>query len=81
MKEGGADISKLELRYYSPNYRGVHAKHHIKQGERILFVPVEQMLTWDYARDHSSIRTVIDGIEDQIFKEHFSIYTYALFEL
>jgi len=40
MQNGGADFSKLKLRYYSDNYRGVHASRDIKNGENILIVPL-----------------------------------------
>lgn len=41
MEEGGAQFDKLKLRYYSENYRGVHAKQDIKNGETILLVPLK----------------------------------------
>ena len=41
MKVGGSDYSKLKMRYYAENYRGVHARQDIKNGEQILFVPLE----------------------------------------
>jgi len=39
MTKGGADVSKVEIRYYSNNFRGVHIKQNAKKGEEILFVP------------------------------------------
>lgn len=39
MKSGGAQFDKLKLRYYSADYRGVHAHQDIKKGETILYVP------------------------------------------
>lgn len=41
MKDGKADFDKLKLRYYSENYRGVHASRDIKNGEQILLVPLK----------------------------------------
>lgn len=41
MKAGNADYSKLKLRYYSENYRGVHAARDIENGEMILLVPLK----------------------------------------
>jgi hypothetical protein len=41
MDKGGADHSKMKLRFYSDNYRGVHAKTDIKAGETVLMVPLE----------------------------------------
>jgi hypothetical protein len=39
MKEGGAEFSKIKIRYYSADYRGVHASRDIKKGETVLYVP------------------------------------------
>ena len=49
MDQGGADHSKLKLRFYSANYRGVHAKKDIKAGETVLHVPLEQIITLEMA--------------------------------
>jgi hypothetical protein len=39
MQDGGSQFPKLKLRYYSADYRGVHASTDILKGETILFVP------------------------------------------
>jgi hypothetical protein len=39
MKSGGAEFNKMKLRYYTEDYRGVHASRDVKKGETILFVP------------------------------------------
>jgi hypothetical protein len=39
MAEGGSEFPKLKLRYYSADYRGVHASTDLAKGETILFVP------------------------------------------
>ena len=49
MQDGGADFSKLKLRYYSDNYRGVHASREIRNGETVLFVPLQQIITLEMA--------------------------------
>lgn len=49
MKNGGAEFDKLKLRYYTEDYRGVHAARNIKKGETILYVPKDQLLTLDMA--------------------------------
>ena len=36
---GGSKFDKLKIRFYTPDYRGVHAAKDIKKGEVILFVP------------------------------------------
>jgi hypothetical protein len=45
----GADFSKLKLRYYSENYRGVHAATNVKNGEVVLFVPLPLIITLEMA--------------------------------
>lgn len=35
----GATFPKLKMRYYSENYRGVHAVQEIRNGDEILRVP------------------------------------------
>ena len=49
MKSGGAEFNKLKLRYYTEDYRGVHAARNIRKGETILYVPKHQLLTLDMA--------------------------------
>ena len=39
MRAGGAQFNKMKLRYYSADYRGVHAARDIVEGETILYVP------------------------------------------
>jgi hypothetical protein len=41
LKEGGSEFEKLKIRYYTADYRGVHAARDIKKGETILYVPKE----------------------------------------
>ena len=40
MEQGGSKFDKLKLRYYTDDYRGVHAARHIFKDETILFVPL-----------------------------------------
>lgn len=49
LKEGGSEFGKLKIRYYTADYRGVHAARDIKKGETILFVPKEQIITLEMA--------------------------------
>lgn len=41
LKDGGSTFEKLKIRYYTADYRGVHAARDIKKGEIILHVPKE----------------------------------------
>ena len=49
LKEGGSEFEKLKIRYYTADYRGVHAARNIKKGETILYVPKEQIITLELA--------------------------------
>ena len=49
LKRGGSEFGKLKIRYYSADYRGVHAARDIKKGETILYVPKEQIITLEMA--------------------------------
>lgn len=49
LKEGGSEFEKLKIRYYTADYRGVHAARDIKKGETILFVPKDQIITLEMA--------------------------------
>ena len=51
MKDGGADFEKLKLRYYAPDYRGVHAAKDIKKGETIVYVPLSEIITLEMAME------------------------------
>lgn len=49
MLEKGANFDKLKMRYYAPDYRGVHASRDIKKGETILYVPKNELITLEMA--------------------------------
>ena len=49
LHDGGSVFDKLKIRFYSPDYRGVHAAKDIKKGETILFVPKHQIITLELA--------------------------------
>ena len=49
LKEGGSNFDKLKIRYYTADYRGVHAARDIKKGETILYIPKEQIISLEMA--------------------------------
>ena len=51
MLDGGANFDKLKMRYYAPDYRGVHASRDIKKGETILYVPKDEIITLEMAME------------------------------
>ena len=48
MQRGGADISKIKVEFYDENFRGVHAKQDIGKNETIMFVPLGQILPYEF---------------------------------
>jgi DNA-binding LytR/AlgR family response regulator len=51
MRQEGANFDKLKLRYYAPDYRGVHAARNIRKGETILYVPKNEIITLEMAME------------------------------
>ena len=51
MNENGAKFSKIRMRYYAPDYRGVHAIKKIENGEMFLYVPQKLIITPKLGRD------------------------------
>ena len=45
LQTGGAEFNKLKVRYYTEDFRGVHASQKIKNGETMLFVPLDLLIT------------------------------------
>ena len=51
LSDGGSEFGKLKIRYYTADYRGVHAARDIKKGETVLFVPKAQIITLEMAME------------------------------
>ena len=51
MKKDGAEFDKLKMRYYAPDYRGVHASREVNKGETILYVPRKEIITLEMAME------------------------------
>ena len=49
LRDGGSQFDKLKIRYYTADYRGVHAARDIQKGEIILLVPKHQIITLEMA--------------------------------
>ena len=49
LADGGSKFDKLKIRYYTEDYRGVHAARDIKKGETILYVSKNQIITLEMA--------------------------------
>lgn len=45
--DGGADITKVKIRYYGPNYRAIHAAKDIAKKSIVLSIPRRYILSID----------------------------------
>jgi len=63
----GADFSKLKLRFYTENFRGVHACMDIDHGETVVFVPRACLITTEDAQA-TELATKIGGAESTLAK-------------
>ena len=66
MIEKGSDFSKLKLRYYAENYRGVHAMSNIKSGDTVLFVPLPLIITLEMAPVEVEVFLPVSGMTKEV---------------
>jgi histone-lysine N-methyltransferase SETD3 len=50
LKSEGAIFDKIKMRYYSTDYRGVHARGHLRKNEVFLMVPKNAIITLEMAK-------------------------------
>ena len=62
LNENGAKFDKLKLRYYTQDYRGVHAAAPIKNGETVVYIPFDQMLTNIHAYENEFVTKHYDAM-------------------
>ena len=60
LNENGCKFDKLKIRYYTQDYRGVHAAAPIKNGETVVYVPYDQMLSSIQAYEHETVKKYYD---------------------
>jgi hypothetical protein len=51
LRVGKAEFPKLQVVYYSKDYRGVHTKKKVKAHETVLFVPLSNLITLEMAKE------------------------------
>ena len=51
LKEGGTVFDKIKMRYYSADYRGVHARCKLRKNDVFLVVPKGQIITLEMAKE------------------------------
>jgi len=69
LKKHGAQFPDLSLKFYTTDYRGVHAKKQIQADQEILLVPHEVIMTTDKARE-SAIGRAIAASDGQVRSTH-----------
>ena len=50
LRDGGAHFDKIKMRYYTTDYRGVHARAGIKKNEVFLTIPENLIITLEMAK-------------------------------
>ena len=50
----------IKIRYYSSDYRGIHAAVDIKAGSTVLFVPEDKMLTVEKAEQTEMGKIIVE---------------------
>jgi len=69
LKEGGAKYPHLVMKYYTVDYRGVHAKKRLEKDELILEVPLPLIMTTEVAKE-SDIGQKIQQSGCQLYSDH-----------
>eukprot|EP01017_Pseudomicrothorax_dubius_P027102 TRINITY_DN3084_c0_g1_i10.p2 TRINITY_DN3084_c0_g1~~TRINITY_DN3084_c0_g1_i10.p2 ORF type:complete len:598 (-),score=164.66 TRINITY_DN3084_c0_g1_i10:1899-3692(-) len=73
-------MSKLKMRYYAKNYRGVHARQKIRNKELILFVPKSHLITLEMAKETIISKRIIEAKLDLLSPKHSFLSTFLLLE-
>ena len=81
LKQKGAQFSKIEIRYYAPSYRGVHAIKTIMKGETFLFVPHEYMITLSKAKESPIGKKINDAKLRLIYPNNSNLSHFVLEEM
>ena len=80
MKSLGAQFSKIELKYFRPDYRGVVATGVINKNDIIISVPKEGMITLRMAKQTIVGKKILDSGASLIYPNNSLLSTYVLLE-
>ena len=80
LEEGGAYFDKLKIRYYSEEYRGVHARTRLRRGLQILFIPKSHIITLEMAKEAPVGAKMKEANLNLISPKHCYLSTYLLQE-
>eukprot|EP01084_Bolivina_argentea_P163208 283967_1 len=77
--QGGAKFPKLYLKFYSPEYRAIHAMTRIEKDEDICYIPHDYIMTSDVAKSSSIGQSIISSKVD-LRSKHSYLASYLLQE-
>ena len=58
--DNGSNFDKLKIRYYAPDYRGVHAARNLRRGDTILYVPRSLMIVTDMVLKSTFVAPLVE---------------------
>eukprot|EP01083_Nonionella_stella_P066824 176305_1 len=77
--QGGAKFPKLFLKFYSPEYRAIHAMSRIEKDEDICYIPHDYIMTSDVAKSSEIGQKIISSKVD-LRSKHSYLASYLLQE-
>lgn len=78
--DGGATFPKIQMRFYSQDYRGVHSTSFIPKDECLLFVPKSHIITLEMAKASPIGLKMVEANLDLLSPKHSFLTTYILQE-
>ena len=78
--EGGAIFPKLQMRFYSEDYRGVHSTGFIHRDDLILFIPKSHIITLEIAKSSPIGSKMVEANLDLLSPKHSYLSTFVLQE-
>ena len=78
--EGGSIFPKLQMRFYSQDYRGVHCTSFAHKDECILFVPKSHIITLEMAKEAPIGAKMVEANLDLLSPKHCFLSSYMLQE-
>jgi histone-lysine N-methyltransferase SETD3 len=78
--EGGSKFPKLQMRFYSEDYRGVHSTCFVNKDELILFIPKSHIITLEMAKASPIGKKMVEADLDLLSPKHSFLTTFVLQE-
>jgi hypothetical protein len=81
VKDKGAELDKVTLKYFTPSYRGLIANRDIKNGEEIITIPRSAIITLAMAKKGVVGAKIVEHKLDLIYPNNSTLATYVLTEM